>query len=159
MANNMVGKSRPPDNIHPDDKSKHNKAVVTKFYNDVFIGHDLTKLNSVMRDDYIQHNGDCPQGKAGFVQFFEEIFAAVPDFKYTLKKMVAEGDIVMAYSTTTGTHKGGPWFNKKATGNMLNFDVVDIFRVQDGLIAEHWDVADTFSLFGQVGVIEQRMKK
>lgn len=141
------------------DKNSKNKDVVTKFYNDVFIRHDLTKLDPVMRDDYIQHNGDCPQGKAGFVTFFGEIFAAVPDFKYTLKKMIAEGDIVMAYSTTTGTHKGGPWFGKKATGNKLNFDVVDIFRVQDGLIAEHWDVADTFNLFRQVGVIEQRLKE
>jgi predicted ester cyclase len=100
-----------------------------------------------------------PQGKAGFVGFFTEIFAAVPDFKYILKKMVAEGDIVMAYSTTTGTHSGGPWFDKPASGNKLEFDVVDIFRVQGGLIAEHWDVADTFNLFRQVGVIEQRLKQ
>jgi predicted SnoaL-like aldol condensation-catalyzing enzyme len=140
------------------DSSKKNKEVVTQFYNDVFIGHNLNNLDAVMRDDYIQHNGDCPQGKAGFVAFFKEIFGAVPDFKYTLKKMVAEGDIVMAYSTTTGTHKGGKWFGKKATGNKLSFDVVDIFRVQGGLIAEHWDVADTFGLFSQVGVIEQRLK-
>jgi predicted SnoaL-like aldol condensation-catalyzing enzyme len=36
----------------------------------------------------------------------------------------------------------------------LNFDVVDIFRIQDGLIAEHWDVADTYSLFSQLGKIK-----
>lgn len=140
------------------DSNQKNKEVVSAFYNDVFIRHDLTKLDSYMRDDYIQHNQDCPQGKAGFVTFFEEIFAAVPDFKYILKKIVAEGNIVMAYSTTTGTHKGGPWFGKKATGNKLEFDVVDIFRLQDGMIAEHWDVADTFSLFSQVGVVEERLK-
>ena len=139
--------------------ARKNKEVVTRFYNDVFIKHDLNHLDSVMRDDYIQHNADCPQGKAGFVTFFTEIFGAVPDFKYVLKKMVAEGDIVMAYSATTGTHSGGKWFGKKATGNKLNFDVVDIFRLQDGLIAEHWDVADTFGLFSQVGVIEQRLKE
>ena len=36
-----------------------------------------------MCDDYIQHNDDCPQGKAGFVEFFDAIFTAVPDFSYT----------------------------------------------------------------------------
>jgi predicted SnoaL-like aldol condensation-catalyzing enzyme len=36
----------------------------------------------------------------------------------------------------------------------LNFDAVDIFRIQDGLIAEHWDVADTYSLFSQLGKIK-----
>ena len=83
------------------------------------------------------------------------IFRAVPDFAYTLKKMVAEGDIVMAYSTTTGTHTGGDWLGTDATGNRLNFDVIDIFRMQDGMIAEHWDVADTFTFFSQLGVAAQ----
>jgi len=141
------------------DKSNKNKSIVTEFYNDVFIGHDLSKLDKYMRDDYIQHNPDCPQGKAGFVEFFNVIFAAIPNFKYTLRKMVAEGDIVMAYSTTTGTHTGGEWLRKKATGNKLDYDCVDIFRVQDGKIAEHWDVADTFKLFRQLGIIERLMKQ
>ncbi len=136
-----------------------NKEVVSRFYNDVFINHDMSRLDSYMRDDYIQHNADCEQGKAGFVSFFEVIFRAVPDFAYTLKKMIAEGDIVMAYSTTTGTHSGGPWLGTDATGNSLSFDVIDVFRVQDGMIAEHWDVADTFGLFSQLGVIAKRLEE
>ena len=72
------------------------KEVVSRFYNDVFLNHDMSRLDTYMCDDYIQHNDDCPQGKAGFVEFFNTIFAAVPDFSYTLKKMVAEGDIVVA---------------------------------------------------------------
>ncbi len=139
------------------DVSQKNKAVVSKFYNDVFIKHDMTKLDTYMRDDYIQHNEDCPQGKTGFIEFFDVIFKAVPDFKYKLKKMVADGDVVMAFSTTLGTHKGGEWLGKKATGNKLEYNVVDIFRVQDGKIAEHWDVADTFTFFRQLGVIESRL--
>lgn len=141
------------------DDGNSSKDVVTRFYNDVFIGHDLSRLDAYMRDDYIQHNQDCPQGKAGFVGFFDEIFRAVPDFSYTLKMMVAEGDIVMAFSTTTGTHTGGDWLGKKATGNRLSYDVVDIFRVQEGKIAEHWDVADTFTFFNQLGVAEQRLRE
>ena len=140
------------------DKSRKNKDVVTAFYNDVFIRHDMTRLDTYMRDDYIQHNQDCPQGKIGFIKFFKEIFGAVPDFTYILKKMVAEGDIVMAFSRTMGTHSGGEWLGKEADGAPLDYDVVDIFRVQDGKIAEHWDVADTFTFFRQLGVIEQRMK-
>jgi len=139
------------------DNDRTNKSIVDEFYNDVFIRHDLSRLDKYMRDDYIQHNPDVKQGKAGFKVFFEETFRAIPDFKYTLKKMIAEGDIVMAYSVTTGTHTGGAWLGKQATGNRLNFDVVDVFRVQDGKIAEHWDVADTFSLFRQVGIIERLM--
>ncbi len=139
--------------------SRKNKDVVARFYNDVFIHHDMTKLDSYMRDDYIQHNPDCPQGKAGFIEFFDVIFKAIPDFKYTLKKMVAEDDIVMAFSNTSGTHTGGEWLGKKATGNKLDYNVVDIFRVQDGKIAEHWDVADTFTFFRQLGIIDRLLKE
>ena len=133
-----------------------NKDVVSRFYDEVFIRHDMSRIDDYMRDDYIQHNGDCPQGKAGFLDFFATIFAAVPDFSYTLKKMVADGDMVVTYSTTTGTHTGGEWLGQKATGNKLSFDVVDIFRLQDGKIAEHWDVADTFTFFSQLGIVHDR---
>jgi steroid delta-isomerase-like uncharacterized protein len=129
---------------------KSNKEVVEAFAETVFVNHDLTKLDGCMRDDYIQHNPDCPQGKAGFVDFFTEIFTAIPDFKYTLLKIAAEGDLVFMYSKTTGTHSG-TWLGMPATGNKLDFNVVDIFRLEDGLIAEHWDVADTLTLFATIG--------
>jgi predicted SnoaL-like aldol condensation-catalyzing enzyme len=137
------------------DDLKKNKELVEAFCNTVFVKHDLSTLDQLLREDYIQHNPDVPQGKAGFKQFFETTFKAMPDFKYTLKQMVAEGDLVWIYSTTSGTHTGGEWLEVPPTGNRLNFDVVDMFRIQDGLIAEHWDVADTYSLFSQLGKINK----
>jgi predicted SnoaL-like aldol condensation-catalyzing enzyme len=134
---------------------KKNKELIETFCNKVFVKHDLSTLDQLMRDDYIQHNPDVPQGKAGFRQFFEATFKAMPDFRYTLKKIVADGDLVFIHCTTTATHTSGEWLGVPPTGNRLNFDVVDIFRIQDGLIAEHWDVADTYSLFSQLGKIEK----
>ncbi|OGO07668.1 MAG: hypothetical protein A2Y92_01565 [Chloroflexi bacterium RBG_13_57_8] len=132
-----------------------NKKLVATLYKTVFQDHDFSKLDEIMRDDYIQHNEDTPQGKAGFKQFFEGIFKGLPDFRYTMKKIIAEGDIVMMYSTTTATHRG-EWLGNPPTGNKLKFDVVDIFRIENGKIAEHWDVADTLKLFTQVGKVTQR---
>ena len=132
-----------------------NKKLVETLCKTVFQKHDFSKLDEIMRDDYIQHNEDVPQGKAGFKRFFEQMFRAMPDFSYTIKKIVAEGDTVMMYSTTTATHLG-EWLGNPPTGNKLNFDVVDIFRIQNGKIAEHWDVADTLKLFTQVGKIKQQ---
>lgn len=131
-----------------------NKRVVETLCKTVFQQHNFSKLDEIMRDDYIQLNEDTPQGKAGFKQFFEQMFKAMPDFRYTMKKIIAEDNIVMIYSTTTATHKG-EWLGNPATGNKLNFDVVDIFRIDDGKIAEDWDVADTLKLFTQVGKIKQ----
>jgi predicted SnoaL-like aldol condensation-catalyzing enzyme len=143
----------------PAAGSSKNKDVVSRFIDDVFVRHDMSHVGEYMRDDYVQHNADCPQGKAGFLEFFDTIFRAVPDFRYTLKKIVAEDDIVMAYCTTSGTHTGGEWLGQKATGNKLNFDVVDIFRMEDGKIAEHWDSADTFGLFSQLGIAGRMLEE
>ena len=131
-----------------------NKQVVARFLDDVFVRHDMSRLDEYMRDDYIQHNPDCPQGMAGFLEFFGVIFGAVPDFHYAVKQVVADGDLVMAWCTSLGTHTGGEFLGQPASGNAVKFDVVDIFRMQDGKIAEHWDVADTFTFFSQLGVIE-----
>jgi len=131
-----------------------NRDVVTRFLDDVFVRRDMTRLDEYMRDDYIQHNPDCPQGKDGFLEFFAVIFKALPDFHYVVRQVAADGDLVMAWCTTMGSHTGADFLGQAASGNKVKFDVVDIFRMQDGKIAEHWDVADTFTFFSQLGVVE-----
>jgi predicted SnoaL-like aldol condensation-catalyzing enzyme len=138
---------------------KNNREVIELLCNEVFNGHKFNMLDKYMRDDYIQHNADVPQGKAGFKEFFTNTFKSIPDFGYTIKHIVAEGDLVMLHAATTGTHTGGKWMNHPPTGNKINIEVVDIFRFQDGKIAEHWDVADTFNLFRQVGVIQELLAR
>ena len=133
---------------------ENNKRLVETLCKTVFQKHDFGQLDEIMRDDYIQHNEDTPQGKAGFKRFFEDMFRAMPDFRYTMLKIISEGDTVMMYSTVTATHKG-EWLGNPATGNKLNFNAVDIFRIENGKIAEHWDVADTLKLFTQVGKVKQ----
>ena len=131
--------------------TQKNKQLIEDFINKVFIRHELDGLEEYVRDDYIQHNADCTQGRNGFIEFFTTIFNAVPDFSYTVKQIIAEDDFVWVYSRTTGTHTGGAWLGAPADGGRLDFDVVDMFRILDGKIAEHWDVADTYTFFAQLG--------
>ena len=133
------------------DIAQKNKQLIKDFAKKVFIRHELDGLEKFIREDYIQHNTDCAQGREGFVEFFTTIFNAIPDFSYTIKQIIAEDDFVWMYSRTTGTHTGTPWLDTPPDGNRLDFDVVDMFRIKDGKIAEHWDVADTFTFFKQLG--------
>lgn len=128
-----------------------NKELVTDLFTTAFINHNLSGLDRFLCDDYIQHNPDVAQGRSGFEEFHKIIFQAMPDFRQSLKQVIAEGDFVWVYSTVTGTHTGGPWLDVQPTGNRLCFDVVDMFRIEAGKIAEHWDVADTLKLFSQLG--------
>ena len=94
------------------------------------------------------------QGKAGFVQFHKIFFQAIPDAKTTINMMVAEGDLVFVFSPYTGTHTGDGLLGLPPTGNKVKYDIVDMFRLRDGKLCEHWDVADTKTIFTQMGAIK-----
>ncbi len=132
-----------------------NKKVVREFYEVVFQKHDLSAVGRYMHDDYIQHNPDADQGRTGFIKFHEGFFAAIPDFRATILQLVAEGDLVYVYNRITGTHTGEGFLNYPPTGNRIEFEAVDMFRLRDGKLCEHWDVADTRALFTQVGGLKE----
>ena len=110
-------------------------------------------MDKYMRTDYVQHNPLVKQGASGFKEFFSTWFASVPDWQYTLKKIVAQGDEVWAYGTYAGT-LNKDWLGVTASGQKYSVDAVDIFRVQEGKLAEHCDVMDIYGLFKQLGVIK-----
>jgi len=68
----------------------------------------------------------------------------------TLITPVGSGDQVWAYGKYTGTFKND-WMGIKANGKSISFTAVDIFRVEKGRIAEHWDAADLKTMFDQMG--------
>ena len=111
-----------------------NKALVLGFWNDVFIAKNVDAAPRYLRPDYIQHNPRVPSGLKGFQDFFRQAFAQTPpNFKVEVTKTVAEGDLVVTYSTFTGTDPQGKAFT--GTG-------FDMFRIAGGLIVEHWDQVD-----------------
>jgi len=102
-----------------------NKEIVLKFYEEVFNAWDLSKLDSYMRDDYIQHSRGLPDGKAGFIGFATEFFKKGP--RMDICKIAEDGDMVFVYFKCSFRDQGAA-------------KVCDIYRLQDGMLAEHWDV-------------------
>lgn len=139
--------------VMAQDATQQNKQLLAEFGAEVFGKKDLSNLYIYMHEGYIQHNPIVPQGLAGFKQFFSDWFAAVPDWNYTLNKIVAEGDTVWAYGTYSGTQQGD-WLGIPATNKSYQINAVDIFRIENGKLAEHWDVIDIYGLFKQLGVIQ-----
>src|SRR5438132_8541025 len=88
-----------------------------------------------LRPNYIQHNPKVPTGLNGFMDTFRARFAQpLPaDYKRELLNIVAENDLVVIYVRQTWTSRDGK--HHQALG-------FDMFRVQDGKIAEHWDADD-----------------
>ena len=109
-----------------------NKAVVRDFYTTVLIGRDVDAAPRFLRTDYIQHNPQVPTGLKGFMDTFRDRFAQKlpPDYKRELLNVIGDNDMVVVYVRQTWTGRDGQ--HHQALG-------FDMFRVQDGMIAEHWD--------------------
>lgn len=105
-----------------------NKKLVLEFY-DAMIGRkDFEAGRRFMGTTYRQHAPyatDGPEGLRQFVQWFRDNF---PNHRYEIKRVIAEGDFVMLHVHGTG----GP--------NPHGEAVVDIFRIEDGKVVEHWDI-------------------
>jgi predicted SnoaL-like aldol condensation-catalyzing enzyme len=118
-----------------DDAVTAGTVDVREFYTTVLINRDVDAAPRFLRPDYIQHNPNVPTGLNGFMDTFRARFAQpLPaDYKRELLNIVAESDLVVIYVRQTWTSQGGK--HHQALG-------FDMFRVQDGKIAEHWDADD-----------------
>ena len=108
-------------------KKEQNIALVKRFYDEVFNAHDVSKLDEFMRDDYMQHNATVEDGKDGFIKFTEFFFGLDPEME--IVKIFANDDDEVAV-----------FFKCTCRANGMVNKVVDIYRLQDGKLAEHWDV-------------------
>lgn len=119
--------SSPADSWHTGSVRK---AVVVKVLKRLFEDGDTSVVDRHIRPDYIQHNPLAPNGTAALKAFAGPLATQFPDLKYDIKRVFAEGDLVLAHS------------NVVLTPGTRGTAVVDIFRFdRDGRIAEHWDVA------------------
>lgn len=105
-----------------------NRKLVVGFYDQVFVEHEVKAAAAVLADDYIQHNPLMPSGKAPFVNFFTDFFKANPQSKGHTVRSATDGDLVFLHNHSTT--------NENDRGRAI----VDIFRVKDGKIVEHWDI-------------------
>jgi predicted SnoaL-like aldol condensation-catalyzing enzyme len=106
------------------NQTEANKALVLAAITGVLVDRDPTVLDRLFSPDYRQHNSQIPNGTAAIKAVMTHL---AKDFKYEPGFVAAEGDLVMVHGRYTG------WGPKP----ML---AVDIFRVADGKVAEHWDV-------------------
>jgi len=105
-----------------------NKRLVLAFYEQVIGRKDFEAGRKYMGENYRQHSPYATDGHAGlaaFVKFFRENF---PNHHYEVKKVIAEGDMVVLHLHGMGGM------------NTHGEQVVDFFRVKGGKVVEHWDV-------------------
>jgi predicted SnoaL-like aldol condensation-catalyzing enzyme len=120
-----------------DPRLAANKRLVYNFYREVFEGGHMELAENYLAESYIQHNPTVPTGRAGFVEFFSKFAkpkAIEAKMKAPVVSIVAEGNLVVL--SFVREYKEPADATKKYTTTWF-----DMFRIEGGKIAEHWDGA------------------
>jgi predicted ester cyclase len=129
-----------------------NKALVRRFYAEVISAGDLSRVEAFIAPEYLDHNAEgAGRGPAVLRAHVEAIRRTFPDFELQIDDIVAEGDKVVTRVSGRGTHKG-EWMGVRPTGAVVRVKGINIDRIVDGRIAEHWGEADTVGMLDQMGV-------
>ena len=135
---------------------ERNKATLQRLYDEVMNGHDVDAADELITPDRPDHDATFPpeftRDREGFKKLFRMLIAAFPDLKFTTEFMVAESDMVGAFSNVQGTHQG-EFMGIPATGKSFSITNSDYCRfTEGGLIKEHWGIVDMASMMRQLGV-------
>lgn len=129
------------------------KMLVRRFYDEVWNQGNVEFAHEVFHDDYVRHDLRPTQamaGAAGQARIAADFRRAFPDLQFNVDLIVAEGDLVAARWTATGTHEGA-WGRIAPTGKRATFSGVNIFRFAEDKVAEIWNHRDDLGLLEQVG--------
>jgi steroid delta-isomerase-like uncharacterized protein len=133
--------------------TEENKALVHRFYDEVWNRGNTDFAHEVFAEDYVRHDlrpTEALPGPAGQKKIADDFRTAFPDLEFAVDLIIGEEDFVVGRWTASGTQLG-PWGTLEPTGRRVTFSAVNIFRFEDGKVAEIWNHRDDLGLMEQVG--------
>ena len=124
------------------------RGVVRRLYDGV-IATGRADDADMVADDYVQNSGWTPDGREAFVSAIAVNRAALPDGRAIQTQMVAENNRVASRSVWDGTVAG--------SGVAADFTTLDFFRIEDGLIVEHWESVDWLRVYQSFGLLSEEV--
>lgn len=110
------------------EKEQHNLDICTRMYHEMLFTFNASLIDQYIDADYIQHSTAASGGLEGLRDFFENRAHHFPDVKMSIKAKFADGDFTIFHIHTI-RQKDDP-----------GMSIVDIFRMVDGKVKEHWEV-------------------
>jgi steroid delta-isomerase-like uncharacterized protein len=116
---------------------------------------DWDALDELLAKDFRRHSqatsGAQVSSREEFKKLQKSFLASMPDQHVAIEMLIAEGDLVAAYATYTGT-QSGPMGQFPATGKSVESKFLSIFRIEDDRIAELWVEWDNLAMLAQLGL-------
>lgn len=129
------------------------RKLVDRFYEDVLNGRRLDIIDEIAAEDYTEHDPLPGQddGRQGLRERVHTLICALEPM-FTVQDVIAEDDRVVVRWRNRGTHVDA-FLGLPATGKTFDIAGIDVYRVEGGLLAEHWHVVDQLSMLVQLGFL------
>jgi predicted ester cyclase len=128
--------------------TEQNKAIVRRFVNEVLATGKPDLIDELLAPNYVNRALDVD--REGFRQSFSLINQIIPDGKFTIEDLVAEGDHVILRGTLSGTNTGS-FMGSKPTGKRISMRVLTYYRLANGKIVED-DPFTSPNMFDVLGI-------
>jgi steroid delta-isomerase-like uncharacterized protein len=136
--------------------AEENKAVLRRWI-EAYNERDLQAEADVLAPDYVAHVPAVPgplKGLEAWRQFSGSFAEAFPDIRLTIEDIMAEGHMVAARVAFRGTHRG-EFQGIPPTGKEVAFTSIEVNRVVEGKVEEHWVELDLLGLMQQLGALPE----
>jgi predicted ester cyclase len=119
---------------------------------------DLARLAAErISSDFVRHDlaemWPGVAGRDGVRDFLTMLIGAAPDLRLEIDDLIENGDRAAVRFRMTGTHTGGPLFDVPPTGASIDVNAINIYRVENGRIAETWQLSDGLSVYRAIGIL------
>jgi steroid delta-isomerase-like uncharacterized protein len=130
------------------------KIIVRRLIEEAQGRGNLAVIDELIAEDFVDHSAmpGLPPTRDGVRILFGALRAAFPDLAVRIDDQIAEGEKVVTRKTFSGTHRG-EFMGVPASGNRVEFEVIDILTVRDEKIREHRLQFDQLSLLKQLGAL------
>ena len=129
--------------------------VLRRMFDEGFSTGDDTIVDALCAPDLVEHQfglaGRGGEALAHLKAAIRDVYGMAPDLRFTIEDSVESGETIWVRARGRGTATG-PFFGAPS-GRALDFTVIDVARVVDGRIVEHWGVPDRFAVLAQTGVL------
>jgi predicted ester cyclase len=136
--------------------AEDNKALVRRFVDEVQSGGNTDLIDDICSPEFVNHSAPSglPADREGIKILTTMFKGAFPDSYFSVEDMIAEGDKVVTRKTFHGTHEG-EFMGIPPSGRPVNVSLIDVVRISDWRVVEHWSVGDNLGMMQQLGVIPQ----
>ena len=137
--------------------AQDNRQVLDRINEEAFRQGNTEVIDELVSEDFVEHNPmpGFEGTREGFKQMVAGLHQAFPDFDTQVHDQIADGDKVVERWTGGGTHEGD-FMGIPATGRRIEIEGMDITRLADGRIVEHWTQMDALAMMQQLGVIPEQ---